>query len=94
MSWILVRHKVEDYVSWKPGFDDHSATRQMAGSRGGFVFRNADDPSEVLVLMEWSDHDNARKFAQSDDLREKMQEVGVMDQPDIFFLDEADRPTI
>lgn len=93
MAYILVRHKVQDYATWKPGFDDHASTREASGSKGGFVFRNTDDPNEVVVLLEWDDLEKARRFSQSDDLREKMQEVGVVDQPDVYFLDEADRPS-
>jgi heme-degrading monooxygenase HmoA len=86
MAYILVRHKVQDYAKWKPGFDEHATTRKANGSKGGLVFRNADDPNEVLVLLEWDDLEKARQFAQSSDLREKMQEVGVVDQPDVYFL--------
>jgi heme-degrading monooxygenase HmoA len=89
MAYILVRHKVEDYAKWKPGFDEHAAAREANGSKGGLIFRNADDPSEVVVLLEWDSLKTARQFAQSDDLREKMKEVGVIDQPDVYFLNGA-----
>lgn len=93
MAYVLVRHKVKDYSAWKPGFDDHGNDREAAGSKGGYVFRNADDPNEVLVLLEWDEMENVRSFVHSNDLKEKMQEVGVIDQPDIYFLDQADRPS-
>jgi hypothetical protein len=93
MPYILVRHKVENFEKWKQGFDEHGSTRQANGSKGGFVFRNTDNPSEVLALIEWDEIENARNFAQSADLKEKMQEVGIVDQPDIYFLDIADQIT-
>ncbi len=34
--------------------------------------------------------DNARTFAQSQDLREAMQRAGVADQPDIYFFEEVE----
>ena len=86
MAYILVRHKVQDFADWKPGFDAHATARGASGSKGGLVFRNADDPNEVVILLEWDDLEKARQFAQSDELREKMQEVGVVDQPDVYFL--------
>lgn len=91
MPYILIRHKVNDYTTWKSGFDDHGGARRAAGSQGGYVLRNADDPNEVLILLEVDDLNRARAFAASDELREKMQEAGVADQPDLFFLEEADR---
>ena len=50
MAYMLVRHKVEDYEKWKPVFDDHQATRRESGGKGGFLFCNADDPNETLIL--------------------------------------------
>ena len=93
MPYILVRHKVNDYDAWKSGFDDHSATRKAAGSKGGHLFRTADDPNNLVILMEWDSLDNAQAFASSDDLRETMQRVGVVDRPDIYFLEHLEKVT-
>jgi hypothetical protein len=35
--------------------------------------------------------DNARQFANADELREAMQRAGVADQPDDYFLEEVDQ---
>jgi len=90
MSYMLVRHKVEDYSKWKPIFDEHGAVRKTAGCKGGIVFRNSDAPNEVIILFKWDNKENARKFSEAADLRETMQKAGVIDKPDIYFLDEAD----
>ena len=94
MPYLLVRHRVDDYGRWKPGFDEHGTTRKSHGSAGGLLLRNADDPNELVILLEWDDLAKARQFAQSDDLRETMQRLGVADRPDIYFLDEIDRPSV
>jgi heme-degrading monooxygenase HmoA len=92
MPYLLVRHKVEDYDSWKPVFDhDHGATREQWGSKGGRILRNAEDPNELVILLEWDSLENARQFAIADDLREAMQRAGVADQPDIYFLEEIEQ---
>jgi quinol monooxygenase YgiN len=88
---IVVRHKVKDYATWKAGYDDHGPTRKAAGCQGTVVYRNADDPSEVVLLLEWDSIENAKQFAGSDNLRETMEKTGVIDQPDMYFLNEADR---
>jgi heme-degrading monooxygenase HmoA len=88
---LVVRHKVEDYERWKPGFDEHGATRGESGSKGGYLFRNAEDPNETVILLEWDNLENARRFAQSEDLRETMQRVGVADRPDIYFLEQVEK---
>src|SRR5919199_4326009 len=90
MPYMLVRHKVEDFENWKPVFEEHGETRRESGSKGVRLFRNADAPNETVILLEWEDLEDARRFAQSEDLRETMQRVGVADQPDIYFLEEVE----
>ncbi len=91
MPYILVRHKVEDYAKWKPIFDEDGVNRKAGGSKGSQLLRNADDPNELLILMEWDDLGKARQFTQSPALREAMERAGVTDHPDIYFLDEVER---
>jgi hypothetical protein len=93
MPWILVRHKVQDYARFKPVFDEHGAARKAIGSKGGYLFRNMDDPNEVVILIDGVDLEKAREFVQSEDLRESMEKAGVADQPDVYLLDEVDRPS-
>jgi heme-degrading monooxygenase HmoA len=93
--FVMIRHKVHDYDAWKLVFDEHEDERQAAGSKGAHLFRSADDPNEVVITLTWDDArvDDARAFAASDDLRTVMQEAGVIDQPDIYFLNDAGRTT-
>jgi len=93
MPYIFVRHKVEDYNMWKPVFDEHGAVRKTMGSKGGYLFRNIDDPNEVVMYIEVDDVEKAREFVKSEDLRQTMERSGVIDQPDIYFLDLVDRPS-
>ena len=93
MSYMLVRHKIQDYAKWKPVFDEHGATRKTSGSKGGHLFRNADNPNELIILFEWDDLKKARQLVQSEDLRKAMERAGVSDKPDIFFLEEVEKTT-
>jgi heme-degrading monooxygenase HmoA len=86
MSYMMIRHKVRDFDEWKPGYDAHRPAREAAGLREVQLLRNIDDPQEVVVLFEVSDLEKARAFAASEDLKQKMQEVGVTDRPDIYYL--------
>ena len=92
MITVLVRHKVKDYPSWKAQFDAHAAARKAAGSQGGQVLRSAADPNELVLLLSWSDVESARRFGESPGLREAMERAGVVDRPDIYLLETADRP--
>jgi quinol monooxygenase YgiN len=88
---MLVRHKVADYAKWKPVYDEHAATRKASGAKWAHLFRNADNPNEIVLLFEWDDLIKARKFAQSEDLIKTMQKAGVIDKPDIYFLDKLEQ---
>ena len=89
MAHILVHHKVEDYNKWKPVFDEHASARSEGGSKGGKVFRNANVPNELFVLLEWDSVENAQNFAQSDSTKEAMKNAGVVGMPAIYFVEEA-----
>lgn len=93
MKYILVKHTVEDYDKWKRVFDEHEAARKAMGSKGGFVLRNADDANELIILLEVDDLGKAKEFMQSDDLKAVMEKAGVITEPAIYYLDEADRPS-
>ncbi len=80
---VLVRHKVADFAKWKPVYDAHLSVRQKAGLKEEHLFRNADDPNEVLLLFSVEDVDKAKAFTTSDDLRQAMEKAGVSDKPDV-----------
>lgn len=90
MAYILIRHSVKDYEKWKALFDEHQTTRKKSGSKGGHLYRNAQNPNEILVIFEWDSLDNARKFAESADLHEVMEKAGVIGKPDVYFLEQLE----
>ena len=86
MAFMLVRSKVKDFKTWKLVYDAHLAARNEAGLTEKDPLRNADDANEIIILFEVLDLNRAKTFAASADLRERMQESGVVDKPDIYFL--------
>jgi hypothetical protein len=89
MDHVMIRHKVADFAKWKPAFDGHRSMRQAAGLTDLHLWRNADDPNEVISVFEVSDVAKAKEFASSSDLKETMQTAGVIGAPDILFLSNA-----
>jgi hypothetical protein len=87
MAFLLIRHKVRDFTTWKTGYNGHQLKRTEAGLTEKYLLHSADDANEVVILFEAQDLKQAKAFAASADLREKMQEVGVVDKPDIYFLE-------
>ena len=85
-GFMLIRHKTRDFKSWKAGYDAHQPKRVEAGLTEKYLLRSSDDPNEVVALFEAQDLSRAKAFAASADLRETMQKVGVIDKPDVYFL--------
>ncbi len=86
MAHLLVHQNVEDYAHWKEAFAGDAGVRRAGGSTGWQVFQSANDPNEVLILLEWDTMEKLRQFAQSDELRVRMEKAGMVGPPNIYFL--------
>jgi heme-degrading monooxygenase HmoA len=89
MVHVLVRHKVADYGRWKEAFDSHLSARKRGGEIGFRLFHSVDDPHEIFLLLDWDSAEEARKFLDSSELRERMQQAGVQGAPEIHYLESA-----
>jgi quinol monooxygenase YgiN len=88
---VFIRHKMINFRKWKAVFEAHSAARVAQGCQGAHVFRRADNPKELVVMLIWSDLAKARQFLVSEDLRVMLAEMPVCDRaPDVFLLEEVE----
>ena len=83
---VVVTHPVGDFDQWRAGFDDHEPARKASGMLGHHLNRAEDDPNLVSVYLAVSDIDAAKAFADSPELAEKMQEVGVTGPPEMTWM--------
>jgi erythromycin esterase-like protein len=77
---------IRDYAEWRPAFDKHKHLRDKAGFKNTRVYRNADDPKQVMVWSEAADVPKAREALASQDIRNAMQEAGVVGPPKIHVI--------
>ena len=88
---VFIRHKVMNFRKWKAVFEAHSATRVALGCQGAHIFRRADNPKELVVMLTWSDLARARQFLVSEELKAMLAEVPVGDRaPDVFLLEKVE----
>ena len=73
MAFVLIEHRVDDFEKFKQVFLADAARRERLGSRGGVVYRVADDPGNVIVVIEWGTVEAAREFAGSLELEEAVE---------------------
>jgi heme-degrading monooxygenase HmoA len=73
MAYVLIQHQVKDYSTLEAVFLEDGERRRRSGSKGGRLFRNTDDPGNLVALFEWDDVERARAFANSYELREAVE---------------------
>jgi hypothetical protein len=82
---LTVHFKVKDFNAWRTSYQAGDNDRASAGITNGRVFRNADDPNEVIVLQEVADVAKARTWLGSDETKAAMQKSGVLGSPSLRF---------
>lgn len=84
---LLVRHKVENFVRWRDTFESHRKAQREAGIELKQLWRNVDEPDEVVLLFDVEDIEKAKEFVYSADVPDAKNGSGVVDEPDIYFLE-------
>jgi len=90
MAVLIIRHKVKDFAEWKKAFDAHRPTREGTGLSSSRVLRSDDDANQVVLIFDGVDIAKAKAFVASPELQSAMAAAGVVDKPDIYFLNAAD----
>jgi hypothetical protein len=82
---MTVQLKVQDYGTWRQGYDGREQGRVSAGITNGKVYRRVEDANDVVILSDVADVAKARTFLGSDELKAAMQKSGVQGSPSIRF---------
>jgi hypothetical protein len=82
---LTIHHKVKDYAAWRTAYDGHEKSRVSAGITNGRVFRSAEDPNDVVILLDVADVTKARTWLGEDDMKATMQKAGVVGSPSFRF---------
>lgn len=90
VTHLHVGFKVKDYDEWKKGYDESIEDRKASGEKSFRVFRDVDDPNTVSVLCVYPSAEEARTFMDSLDLKNRMEEAGIVQMGQMFLLEEMD----
>ena len=55
------------------------------------LLRSSETPNDLTLVFEWDSIEKARKFSQSQDLKQVMEKAGVIGTPEIQFLEAIER---
>jgi hypothetical protein len=87
MTTLVVRHTVENYDTWKNGFDEHEKARRAHSAQGHRVLR---DGNAIEVLIDFPSAADASAFASDPALKDAMAKAGVVGAPDISVRDSVE----
>ena len=90
MTYLLAIHKVADFTHWQRSYEASLGARQKAGLKEKYLLRSTEDPNEIILLHEVEELQKAQAFIRSPELRERMQQAGVLGDPTNYFLTDAD----
>ncbi len=82
---LTIHHQVNDYPSWRSGYDDREKSRVAAGVTNGRVFRGAEDPNDIVILQDVADMGRARAWFTGEELKFAMQKTGVVGPTSFHF---------
>jgi hypothetical protein len=88
-NYVHVFHQVKDYQNWKQAFDDFIDVRRKGGEKTFQIFCPEGKPNDIFLLFTWDSFENAKKFMNSQELKETMMNAGVIGAPYIHFLNEV-----
>jgi heme-degrading monooxygenase HmoA len=77
--------KFKDYDKLEAAIIEDIPLLKANGGKSASILRDLDDPNRVIFTAEWENMENAKKFAESDELSARMQEGGVTGKPEILF---------
>jgi len=71
-------------------FDQFREARLAGGEKSYWIFHPTDDPDNLFLIFQWDKLENAKKFMNSPKLKEAMQKAGVIESPEIRYLEEME----
>ncbi|MBY0502111.1 MAG: hypothetical protein K2P93_08965 [Alphaproteobacteria bacterium] len=85
-SYLIVRHTVDDFSTWKAIYDGHLSSRERAGLKELHLLHHYEKPNDLTLIFEVEDIERAKAFIASFDTVNKMKEAHVIGEPEVYFL--------
>ena len=90
MSYVMIRHKVADYAKWKRVVNAAKVWRKASGEKSFYVLRSSKNPNDLTVCCAWDTAARMQKLMKSPELRERMEDAGVIGKPEVQFFGKMD----
>lgn len=87
MAMMTMQSTVADFAKWRTVFQKNEPMRTAAGVTNPRIYRNADNPNDVLLWFDVANVAKAREALGSQALKAAMQEAGVIGPPKVHFIE-------
>jgi heme-degrading monooxygenase HmoA len=88
MFYGIFMVKVEDYDKFLSIIKEDESLIKSFDGKSARVLQVLDNPNMGIVIVEWENLENAKKFVESEELKARMQAGGVSGKPEIYFAEE------
>jgi quinol monooxygenase YgiN len=85
MQFVLIIHRIEDYIIWKKIFDNATTIRKEAGEISYQLLKYELDSNKIVHFSEWNSLENAKVFFESTKLVQIRKDAGVK-APEFLYL--------
>jgi quinol monooxygenase YgiN len=87
---VVAKARIGDFERFWETFSTRGAAKRAEhGSRGARVFRNADDPNEIITIFEW-DRAGFEAFMADPEAPEIMAAAGLEGRPEPTYVEQID----
>ncbi len=86
---MITIHQVEDFATWKQGFDAGAELRNQAGLIVKDIYQSVDDANNVTIVSEVESKEHALAMMNSPQTQEAIKKSGVVSEPMLVFLNKA-----
>ena len=83
---LVAEYLVKDFDHWLATFDSNQPMRVEAGFLGHHVNRAEEDPNRIALYLAATDLDKGNAFLSSPELREVMQDAGIVSPPEFNWM--------
>ena len=90
MFTTIVQHDVQDFATWKQGFDAHHAARGAAGVTHHTIGQLEGKPNTVVLVADWTSRAAFEAMFQNPEFMKVMKEAGVIGEPQVTFVDRTE----
>jgi hypothetical protein len=90
MATIVAHHKVKDFHTWKPFYEQDLERRKALGLTDISIGRKIDDPNEVYLIWKINNPEKIKTLTTDPEMKKVMEKAGVISElkVDAILLDD------